>query len=63
MVSAFYVLSYLKNNVINFHCTGSSLLHAGFLQLHAQASHCSGFSCYRALASVVVTRGLRGPEA
>ena len=29
----------------------------------AQASHCSGIPCYRALASVVVTCGLRGPEA
>ena len=56
-----------------FGCIGSSLLHAGFLQLwragatlrcSARASHCGGFSCCgaRALgawASVVVARGLR----
>ena len=55
-----------------FGCVWSSLLHAGFLQLHragatlrcgARASHCSGFSCCgaRALgarASVVVAHGL-----
>ena len=55
-----------------FGCVGSSLLHAGFLQLQragatlrcgAPASHCGGFSCCgaRALgvwASVVVVRGL-----
>ena len=54
-----------------FGCVGSSLLHAGFLQLRragatlccgARASHCSGFSCgAQALgtrASVVVARGL-----
>ena len=39
MVSAFDVLSFLKNNFINFDCTGSSLLHAGFVQLQ-----CTGFS-------------------
>ena len=43
---------------IIFGCTGSSLLHSGFLQLQgwgwllssceARASHCSGFSCCRA---------------
>ena len=55
-----------------FSCVGSSLLHAGFLQLQqagatlrcgSQASHCSGFSCCRAQAlgmwaSVVVPHGL-----
>ena len=55
-----------------FGCVGSSLLHAGFLQLHqagatlrcgARASHCGAFSCCRAWtlgarASVVVSRGL-----
>ena len=55
-----------------FGCVGSSLLHVGFLQLRragatlccgARASHCSGFSSYRAQAlgaraSVVVARGL-----
>ena len=55
-----------------FGCVGTSLLHAGFLQLpragatlrgSVWASHCSGFSCCgaRALgmwASVVVARGL-----
>ena len=53
-------------------CVGSSLLHAGFLQLwqagatlrcSVQASHCGGFSCCRAWAlgmraSVVVAHGL-----
>ena len=52
--------------------TGSSLLHAGFLQLRqagatlpcgARASHCGGFSCCKAQAlgvqaSVVAARGL-----
>ena len=55
-----------------FGSVGSSLLHAGFLQLQrvgatlhcgAQASHCRGFSCCGARApgaraSVVVARGL-----
>ena len=55
-----------------FGCTGSSLLHAGFLYLRragatlgcgARASHCGGFSCCKARAlgtraSVVVARGL-----
>ena len=55
-----------------FGCIGSSLLHAGFLQLRrvgaalrcgARASHHGGFSCCRAQAlgvraSVVVARGL-----
>ena len=55
-----------------FGCVGSSLLHAGFLQLWragatlrcgARASHCGGFFCCRAWAlgvqaSVVVARGL-----
>ena len=57
---------------IIFGCVGSSLLHAGFLQLRRAgatlrcsvwASHCSGFSCCGARAvgtqaSVVVARGL-----
>ena len=56
-----------------FGCVGSSLLHAGFLQLRraratlrcgARASHCGGFSCCGAWAldvwaSVVVARGLQ----
>ena len=56
----------------NFGCVGSSLLCAGFLQLHragatlrcgAQASHCGGFSCcgaraVGAWASLVVALGL-----
>ena len=55
-----------------FGCIGSSLLHAGFLELRragdalpcgAWASHCSGFSCCGARAigtqaSVVVAHGL-----
>ena len=55
-----------------FGCVGSSLLHTGFLQLQrvgatlycsVQASHCSGFSCFRARAlgtqaSVVAAYGL-----
>ena len=55
-----------------FGCIGSSLLHAGLLQLRragatlrcgAQASHCGGLSCCRAWvpgaqASVVVAHGL-----
>ena len=55
-----------------FGCVGSSLLHAGFLQLWragatlccgARASHCGGFSCCEARAlgiraSVVVACGL-----
>ena len=56
-----------------FGCIGSSLLHAGFLQLQragaslrcsVQACHCSGFSCCRAgapgvRASVAVACGLQ----
>ena len=56
----------------SFGCVGSLLLHAGFLQLQqvgatlrcsAWASHCGGFSCFRARAlgtraSLVVARGL-----
>ena len=38
MVSAFYVLSFLKSKFINFDCPGSSLLPTGFLQLQ-----CPGF--------------------
>ena len=59
------------NYLFIFGCIGSSLLHAGFLQLcgarvtlhcGAQASHCGGFSGCRAQAlgmwaSVVVARG------
>ena len=55
-----------------FDCIGSSLLHAGFLQLWqagvtlccgARASHCGGFSCcgtwaLGVQASVIVARGL-----
>ena len=56
-----------------FFCSvGSSFLHPGFLwlwqavaTLHCsmQASHCTGFSCCRAQASVVVAGGLSCPEA
>ena len=69
---AFYFIFILLINLFIFGCTGSSLLHVGFLYLRrvgatlrcgAQASHCGGFSCCgaRALgarASVVVARGL-----
>ena len=50
-VAAFFKINYLF--IFIFGCTGSSLLHTGFLQLRqagatvrggAQASHCSGFS-------------------
>ena len=48
-----------------FGCVGSSLLHAGFLQLRRVGAtlHCSGFSCHGAQdlgarASVAVARGL-----
>ena len=57
---------------IYFGCIGSSLLHAGFLQLRragatlhcgARASHCGGFSCCRTWAlgmrtSIVMVHGL-----
>ena len=63
---------YLFIYLFSFGCVGSSLLHAGFLQLWrveatlhcgAWASHCRGFSCCRAWAlgvraSVVVACGL-----
>ena len=69
---AIYLFLKLINLLISFGCVGSSLLHAGFLQLRwagatlwcgAQASHCSGFSCCRARAlgmraSVIVAHGL-----
>ena len=61
-----------KNYLFIYGCIGSSLLHAGFLQLRragaalrcgVRASHCGGFSCCGAQAlgtrvSVVVARGL-----
>ena len=72
--SLFFYLFILSNFIylFIFGCVGSSLLHAGFLQLwragatlhcSARASHCGGFSCCRAWAlgvwaSVVVARGL-----
>ena len=52
---------------LNFGCTGSSLLHVGFLKLwwagvtlccSCQACHCSGFSCCRALALDCVDSGV-----
>ena len=66
-----YVLCFMFYLFI-FGCTGSSLLHVGFLELRlvgatlhcgARASHCRGFSCCRAWAlgaqaSVVVAHGL-----
>ena len=46
----------------------AALLHAGFLQLNAQASHCDSFSCFRGRAlghvgSVVVAHGLSCSKA
>ena len=72
---SFFLKFIFKNKFIYlfiFGCVGSSLPHAGFLQLRragatlpcgARASHCGGFSCCgaRALgtrASVVMARGL-----
>ena len=54
-----FFLFFYKFIYFIFGCVGSSLLHAGFLQLWragatlhcgAWASHCSGFSCCRACA-------------
>ena len=72
MLFIFIYFKYLFIYLFIFGCSGSSLLHAGFLQLQqagatlrwgARASHCSGFSCcgawaLSAWASVVVAHGL-----
>ena len=47
---------YLFVYLFIFGCAGSLLLCTGFA-LHV-ASHCSGFSCYEAWASVLLVRGL-----
>ena len=72
MCQAFFFFFFLFLFYLFFGCVGSSLLHAGFLQLQrvgatlpcgAWASHCGGFSCCRARAlgtqaSVVAACGL-----
>ena len=69
----FFKIIYLFIYLFILDCVGSSLLHAGFLQLRragatlccsARASHCGGISCCRAQAlgaraSVVVACGLQ----
>ena len=63
-----FIFKFLKDFIylFIFGCVGSSLLHAGFLQLRqagatlrggVRASRCGDFSCCAARASVVVARG------
>ena len=73
LILILFLLFFFLNKFIYlfiFGCIGSSLLHAGFLQLRratlhcgVQASHCRGFSCcgaqtLGARASIVVAHGL-----
>ena len=67
MEAYFFFLFFFLIYIFIFGCFGSLLLRVGFLQLlragatlhcGVRASHCGGFSCCDARASIVVVRGL-----